>query len=365
MEIPNTEGWNFTDARFFPIVREYSKRIKLVETINQMVDCQMELSPGDAVLAMVIDTLSGRTPLYRLKESLKDLDTELILGKQIAPERFDDTNLGRAMDKIFETGPQKIFSQISQHAIGGFELDTSAHHFDTTSVSVFGDYDHPDPSLKITYGYSKDKRPDLKQFMISMLCVDRNIPIIGKTEDGNASDKTLNNELLSNVSAHMAKYGFAPAASIYVADSAFVTSKNMAKAEEEGVLFLSRLPANFKECARVIQEAVSSDNWEEIGTLSQSRGSEKRPPAHYRSYESTVTVKDKTYRGIVFHSSAHDKRRQKRIDRMLKADKAKLTKKVKEVKKVPFRCRPDAQAAAAGLMDYAGKGLHQKSRRGD
>jgi hypothetical protein len=30
-----------------------------------------------------------------------------------------------------------------------------------------------------------------------MLCVDRNIPILGTTTDGNASDKTLNNELLS------------------------------------------------------------------------------------------------------------------------------------------------------------------------
>ena len=72
-------------------------------------------------------------------------------------------------------------------------------------------------------GYSKDKRPDLKQFMVSMLCVDRNIPIVGKTQDGNSSDKTLNNELLSNISAHLAEYGFMPGASIYVADSAFVT----------------------------------------------------------------------------------------------------------------------------------------------
>ena len=57
MQIPNTEGWRFTDVRFLPIVREYAKRINLVETVNQMVDSQMELSPGDAILAMVIDTL--------------------------------------------------------------------------------------------------------------------------------------------------------------------------------------------------------------------------------------------------------------------------------------------------------------------
>jgi len=168
MELPNTEEWRFTDVRFLPIFKEYAKRINLVETINAMVDTQMELSVGDVVLAMIIDTLSGRTPLYRLEESFNGMDTELLLGKRIAPGQFNDTNLGRVMDKLFNTGTQKIFSQISQNAIGCFKLDTRHHHFDTTSVSVFGDYDHPDPSLNITYGHSKAKRPDLKQFMVSM-----------------------------------------------------------------------------------------------------------------------------------------------------------------------------------------------------
>ena len=58
MKIPSTEGWSFTDVRFFPILREYAKRLNLVETINTMVDTSMELSPGDAVLAMIMDTLS-------------------------------------------------------------------------------------------------------------------------------------------------------------------------------------------------------------------------------------------------------------------------------------------------------------------
>jgi transposase len=70
-------------------------------------------------------------------------------------------------------------------------------------VRVFGDYDLLDPPFDITYGYSKDKRPDLKQFLVSMLCVDRNIPILGTTKDGNASDKNLNNELLTNISKHL------------------------------------------------------------------------------------------------------------------------------------------------------------------
>ncbi|WP_320042645.1 DUF4277 domain-containing protein [uncultured Desulfobacter sp.] len=80
MQIPSTEEWKFTDVRFFPIFREYAKRLNIVETINTMVDSNMDLSPGDAALAMIMDTLSGRTPLYRLEEAFKGLDSELILG---------------------------------------------------------------------------------------------------------------------------------------------------------------------------------------------------------------------------------------------------------------------------------------------
>jgi len=358
MEIPNTEEWRFTDVRFLPIFKEYAKRINLVETINAMVDTQMELSVGDVILAMVIDTLSGRTPLYRLEESFNGMDTELLLGKPIAPGQFNDTNLGRVMDTLFNTGTQKIFSQISQNAIGCFKLDTRHHHFDTTSVSVFGDYDHPDPPLNITYGHSKAKRPDLKQFMISMLCVDRNIPIIGQTQDGNSSDKTLNNELLSNISAHMAEYGFSPGASIYIADSAFVTTANLAKANKNKVRFLSRLPANFNECKRVISEAVSTDEWLDIGVLAKSQ-SEKRPAAFYRHFDTTVTIEDTSYRAIVLHSSANDKRRQKRIDRMIKASKAELIKKIKDMVPQSFKCLPDAEIVADELAKTAHKSLHK------
>lgn len=123
-----------------------------------------------------------------------------------------------------------------------FAVDPRRLNFDTTSVSIYGDYDLAGPPFDITYGYSKDKRPDLKQFLVSMLGVDRNIPILGTTTDGNASDNTLNNELLTNISKYMAKHGLEPGAYVYVADSAFVTEDNLAKSDGR-TWFLNRLPA--------------------------------------------------------------------------------------------------------------------------
>ena len=66
MEALNLSGAKFTNVQHLPIVKEYARQLKLVETIDGMVESQMELNPGVAVLAMVLDTLTGRMPLYRL-----------------------------------------------------------------------------------------------------------------------------------------------------------------------------------------------------------------------------------------------------------------------------------------------------------
>jgi hypothetical protein len=42
-----------------PIIKEFAKKIKLVETPDTMVDSEMELSPGIAVL----DTLSSKNSI--------------------------------------------------------------------------------------------------------------------------------------------------------------------------------------------------------------------------------------------------------------------------------------------------------------
>jgi hypothetical protein len=75
------DNLTFSQVGHLPVVKQFAKHINLVDTINTMVNSQMQLPPGEAVLAMVLDTLSGRTPLYRLKEFFQEKDTELLLGQ--------------------------------------------------------------------------------------------------------------------------------------------------------------------------------------------------------------------------------------------------------------------------------------------
>ena len=102
------------------------------------------------------------------------------MGKEVDAKRFNDINVGRFLDKVFDVGAVRIFKEISMRAVSTFGLDCRHVHFDTTSRNVYGDYEpYGNDPFEITYGHSKDHRPDLKQFLISMLGVDRNVPVFG------------------------------------------------------------------------------------------------------------------------------------------------------------------------------------------
>ena len=336
------------DVKFLPIVKAYSDKIGLVETINQLVPSEMDVPPGQIVLAMILDTLTGRSPLYHLESFLQMQDIELLLGKAYSAKSFNDDNVERALDKIFDVGTMKIFSEVALHATEIFSVKKKYVHFDTTSVSVDGEY-RPgcDDPFTITFGHSKDNRKDLKQFVLSLLCVDRNVPIFGKTEDGNSSDKIVNNVILSEISCRMAKFGVEKGAYIYVADSALVSEMNLRSME--GTLFVTRLPSIYNECARVISEAISKNEWKDLGIIAKTKPTIHRPGTSYKVYETQVSLYGAIYRAVVTHSSAHDRRRQKRIDRELKEDRKVLDGSIKDESKQEYFCRPDAEAAAKRL----------------
>jgi transposase len=330
-----------------PIIKAYADQLGLVSLINHYVPTEMEVDAGTVVLGLVLDTLSGRSPLYRLEEFFARQDTALLLGKALPPHAFNDDTVGRVLDRLYDMGTMKLFTAYAVRAATQFGLERRYVHCDTTSHSVWGEYDFPeeqDLPFRIPYGYSKDKRPDLKQFVLSTLCVDRAVPMWGKPEDGNASDKTLNTTLLSEIAQLLARYGVQQGAYVYIADAALVTEDNLAALGD--TLFITRLPATYSECGRVIAEAVAQNRWEEVGVLAQTPPTKHRPGAFYQVAESGVTLSGKAYRAVVVHSSSQDQRRQKHLRRELQASSAALEATVREAAQQEYFCRADAEAAA-------------------
>ena len=349
-----TQDIEFYDVYHLPIIKAYADRIDLVNTINRLVPTRMAIDPGTLVLAMVLDAVSGRHPLYRIDSFYRNKDIQLLLGRSIDIAKLTDDNFGRGLDHLYDANTSRLYSAIVMNALRAFEVPTRHIHYDTTSVNVFGHYnsdatDNP-LTIKITKGHSKDHRPDLNQFVVSLLCTGGNVPIFSKLEDGNASDKKLNNALLTGVSKTLSDVGIDPAGSIYIADSALVTEENLHLMGDK-TLFITRLPATFAEHQRVIEQAVESQSWQDYGILAATAPTRNRPGVHYRGYETTVTLYGQTYRAIVTHSSAHDRRRQKRLDREVKWEHGTWKKKLAQLEKTLYFCMADTQAAMAKVQE--------------
>jgi len=348
------ESLRACDVRFLPIVSAYARTLGMVEEVDRLCGSKRGISDGQIVLALVLDALSGRSPLFRLPQAFAKLDTELLLGETISPEKLNDDAVGRALDRIFEVGTSKVLSAVALRAVKLFDLDTTHVHHDTTSRTVYGDYDlygeqtHDQPFV-ITFGFSKDHRPDLKQLVHSLLCVDAGIPIYSQCENGNLSDKVVNRNLIPTMVERMSELG--QDNFLYVADSALITPDNLALMDDfkSGFRFVSRLPASYKECGKTIARAVRQDSWHDLGSLSEEPPTPKRKPAHYHGFETMVDLYGVWYRALVVHSDAYDERRTKRLERTLEQDRAEVERIASEQEKIEYACAPDAQAAVSRL----------------
>lgn len=171
--------------------------------------------------------------------------------------------------------------------VGGF--DKRYVHFDTTSIMMSGEYLPPEEgkesasALRIPYGDSQDKRPDLKQLVFSTLCVDRAVPRWGKAHDGTASATTVKNTLLSDIATFLAQHGLAPGAYMYVADAALVTEEHLTAFGD--TLCITRLPAAYHACGQRIAEAVVHNTWRDLGVIAHTKPTKHRPATSYKAYE--------------------------------------------------------------------------------
>jgi hypothetical protein len=111
-------------------------------------------------------------------------------------------------------------------------------------------------------------------------------------------------------------------------------------------LFITCLPATYSACGRVIEAVVTHDQWNQVGMVTQTKSTRRRPAASYQVSERTVTLYNTTYRAVVIHSSSQDQCRQQRFAREMGLSSATLAAAVGEATRQEYFCCADAEAAA-------------------
>ncbi len=326
------------------VVREFLGRMQFVETLNELLpwdEKQCAVSPGQRLLALVMAFVEDRRALFRIPEVYARRDVELLLGEGVQPEQLNDKALARALDKLHAADAKRVYSTICLRAVEAYGVTMQRLHADTTSVSVYGAYDgEPHSGLEITYGFSKDHRPDLKQFKLGATVTEDGIPIAGDVFNGNEADQMWNQKLLDWLDGWLSREKRGE--TLLCADSALVTTDNLERLSSDGFLFVSRLPHSFAWADIARAEALHGpeDLWQDVGQLAPGKNK-----ARYRLRETSGDIGGRTYRLIVVHSSSLSDRKGHSLLHQAEKEQEAIERTGRKLERQTWSCREDAEAA--------------------
>lgn len=325
------------------IVAGVCHEIGLVERINGMLPTPSgrKVSCGTATLAMILNGLglTGRA-LYLMPEYMGNKPVKLLTGEDLAASDFNDDTLGRALDELFQAGITELFAQIAQDAVTTYNLDVAFAHTDTSSFSLTGQYESEVAqeaekvrgAVKITHGYSKDHRPDLKQIVVTLVTSQKGrIPLWLEALDGNNSDKHSFKATVDAYCQHLAE-GENP---WFVLDSAAYTASNIAHWGTHKK-WLTRVPETIIEAQTALQSVATEE------MLPLAKG--------YAIHPTTSRYGGVRQRWLVVHSEQAEQRELKQLNKRVGRATTKAKKVLKTLNSQEFGCEKDARQAVAKVV---------------
>jgi transposase len=305
-----------------PLVNHFLDRAGLPGRLQRHLpagDARVRLAPATAVRLVVSNLLLGREPLYALGEWAAPF-APCLLG--LAPGEVDalnDDRVGRALEALFDADRASLLTELLLAVVAEFGVDTSELHNDSTSVSVQGVYRDATgsprggkPTPVITFGHSKDHRPDLKQLVwILTVAADGAVPVAYRLADGNTNDDPTHVPTWDGLVDLLGRADF-----LYVADSKLASTTAMGHIAGHGGRFVTVLPRSRGE-DRWFRDWVQTHTADWVEAIRKPGPRAGEPDQVYCTFRAPLPSAE-GYRIIWVHSTAKAARdatgRQARIE---------------------------------------------------
>jgi transposase len=231
-----------------PLINHCLHRLGLDALLAEAVptaDRRQRLPHAKALGVLLRSILVEREPIYRQQEIVATFAPEAfgLDAEQIS--HVGDDVIGRALDRLFDADRGTLLTRVVVCAVKRFDLSLDELHDDSTSIKVTGQYRSArgrrvrgKRAPFITYGYSKDHRPDLKQllFILTTTC-DGGIPVQFRCADGNSSDVVTHEDTWDSLCQVAGRPDF-----LYVADCKLCNEDAMNHIDRRRGRFVTVLP---------------------------------------------------------------------------------------------------------------------------
>jgi len=208
-----------------PLINHFIERLGLERHLEAFVpttDRRVRVPYAKALGVLLRGLLIEREPMYRQHETVATFTPEAFGLDRALAERLSDDAVGRALDRLFDADRAALMTAAVVGAVDAFAVALSELHNDSTSVKFTGQYRQAQGRRLrtkrapfITYGYSKDHRPDLKQLLFILTTSDDGgVPVQFRCEAGNCNDSPTHIETWDALCRAVGGPNF-----LYVADS--------------------------------------------------------------------------------------------------------------------------------------------------
>jgi transposase len=313
------------------IVAGICQEISLIEKVDaQVKSSERKVSCGQGTQAMILNALGfvGRA-LYLMPDYLYNKPVDLLIDPNLTAEDFNDDTLGRCLDDLYTAGVTEVFYQIASHALQVYDIRSRFVHLDSSSFHLHGAYDENEPereAISVTYGYSRDHRPDLKQVVVQLITHHKSaLPVWLEVLSGNSNDKKTFKATLKAYCQQLS----AEEQAYVVMDSAGFSEDTLQEVQE--MLWLMRVPETLAQAKQLVKETLA----EEMVELEPG----------YWGKEVVCEYAGIQQRWLVVFSQAGQVRELKTLQKAQAKELEKAQKEWRKLEGQTFNCQADAEKA--------------------
>ena len=313
------------------IVTGICYEILLIEKIDgQVKTSNRKVSCGEGTQAMVLNALGlvGRA-LYLMPDYLHNKPVDLLIDPDLTADDFNDDTLGRCLDDLHTAGVTEVFYQVASHALQVYGIRSHFVHLDSSSFHLNGAYDPDEPereTISITYGYSKDHRPDLKQVVLQLITHHKSsLPTWLEVLSGNSNDKKTFKDTIKAYCKQLS----ADEQAYVVMDSAGYTEDTLKEAKD--IFWVMRVPETLAQAKQLVKETP----FDEMVELEPGYWG-KEVPREYAGIQQ---------RWLAVFSQAAQSRELKTLKKAQTKELEKAQKEWRKLEGQTFNCQEDAEKA--------------------
>jgi len=236
-----------------PILNFFLDRLHVDRLLGEAVpsaDARCALEHAKALGVLLRTIVVEREPIYRHQETVSGFDSALFGLSAGDVHRLSDDSLGRGLDRLFSADRAAFVTKLVVAVGKQFDVRFDQLHNDSTTIRLTGQYRaargrtiRGRRAPWVTYGHSKEKRPDLKQLLFILTTTqDGGVPVQFRCADGNQSDVATHVDTWETLRQVAGRPDF-----LYVADSKLCSREAMEHIDRAHGRLVTVLPRSRSE----------------------------------------------------------------------------------------------------------------------